>query len=176
MAETRGDHIVIGHFRYVDDTKQAIVRLKQGGFSDLQLFSPVPNHDLEEELYREKPRSAVRRFTLIGAVTGCLGAFLMTIWMSHDWPLRTSAKPIISIPAFVVIGFECTVLLGCIFTLLGMLHLNRLPNIFAAPGYRPNFSKDVFGLVARVTKEKTEQVKTELKKAGAFEVEVEYAR
>ncbi len=172
------DYLVVGHFKFVDDTLEAIRRVKsQGlGHDDLELYSPVPNHDLEDEVYKGKPRSPVRLFTLFGGLAGLSLAFLMTIWMSLDYPVRVSAKPIVSIPAFVVIAFECTILLGGIFTLLGLLHNCRLPWIFPTPGYRPNFSKDTFGLVVRVTKDKSETIRAEMQSCGAEQVEVQYAR
>lgn len=170
------DYLVIGHFSFVDDTHQAIIKMREKGVNNVTLYSPVPNHDLEEELYRGQMRSPVRRFTLIGAFLGCCLAFLMTIWMSMDWPLRTSAKSIVSIPPFVVIGFECTVLIGGIVTLLGMLHLARIPNIFRSPGFRPDFTNNVFGLVARVPKEESETIRDEFQRCGAAKVEIEYVR
>lgn len=170
------EYIVIGHFQFIDDVKKAIVSLKRQGIKDLTLYSPAPNHDLEDELYLGKRRSPVRIFTFLGGLFGCLGAFLMTIWMSSDWPMRTSAKPIVSIPAFVVIGFECTILIGGIVTLLAMLHFCRIPNPFRSPGFRGDFTKDIFGLVVRVPKEQTENIDKELRSFGAKEVEVEYVR
>lgn len=170
------DYLVVGHFKFVDDTKAAIIKLREMGYRNVQLYSPVPNHELEEELYRDRPRSPVRRLTLLGGVTGCLGAFLMTSWMSLDWPLRTSAKPLLSVPAFVVIAFECTILLGGLFTLLALLHFCRLPNIFRSPGYRPVFSRDIFGLTVRVPKDAADAVQAELQRSGAGEVEVQYVR
>lgn len=172
------DYLVVGHFKFVDDTKSAIIKLREKGIDDsqMELYSPLPNHDLEDELYKFRPRSPVRRFTLTGALTGCSAAFLMTIWMSIDWPLRVSAKPLISIPAFIVVAFECTILLGAIFTLLSMFHFSRLPHIFHTPGFRPSFTNNTFGLTARVAKEKTEEVKALLESDGAHLVEVQYVR
>lgn len=170
------DYMVVGHFEYVDDTEKAIEAVKAAGIDDFELYSPVPNHDLEEVIYRGKVRSPVRMFTLLGGLTGCLGAFLMTSWMSIDWPLRTSAKPIVSIPAFVIIAFECTILLGAIFTLIGMFHNSRIPDLFRAPGYRPQFTENIFGLVARVPKDQADSVKQQFVDCGAQEVEVQYVR
>lgn len=170
------DNLVIGHFEFVDDVKSAIIKLRELGLGDCELFSPVPNHDLEDELYKFKPRSPVRRMTLLGGVSGLLGGFLMTIWMSMDWPLRTSAKPIISIPAFFIVSFECMILLGAIFTLLGMLVFSGIPKIFSTPGYRPSFSESTFGLTVRVAKERAEDIRKYFKDCGASEVEVQYVR
>ena len=60
--------------------------------------------------------SPVRLFTLIGGLTGCAAGFGMTIWMSLDWPLLVGGKTIASIPPYVVIAFELTILLGALST------------------------------------------------------------
>ena len=39
--------------------------------------------------------------------------------MSHDWPLLVGGKPIGSIPPYVVIIFELTILLGALSTVAG---------------------------------------------------------
>ncbi len=170
------EHLVIGHFRNIDDTQSAIVSLREKGHEDIELYSPFPNHDLEDEMYRFRKRSPVRRCTLAGGLTGCLGAFLFTSWMSIDWPIRVSAKPLVSFPAFVIIAFECTILLGSIVNLLSMFHFSRIPAIFKPKGFRPNFTEGTFGLVVRVPKESAETVKAHLTSGGAYEVEDQYVR
>lgn len=170
------DYLVIGHFKFVDDTQKAIRRLREAGEEQVELFSPFPNHDLEDEMYYGKKRSPVRRITLIGGLTGLTLAFLMTCWMSIDYPVRVSAKPLISIPAFVVIGFECTILIGSISNLLAMFHFSRIPNLFRNPGFRPNFTDGTFGLTVRVAKDKTDEIKQMFERGGASQVEVQYVR
>ena len=169
------DHIVIAHFKHIDDMSSAVGLVRDRGL-DFETFYPFPDHHLEEEIWKGKKRSPVRYFVLLGGVLGCLGAFLMTIWMSVDYPIRVSAKPLISIPAFVVIAFECTVLIGSLFNLLAMFHFCRLPNIFSRADYRPSFSEGTFGLTLRLAKEKAEELKKELEGHGAELVEVQYVR
>ncbi|MCB0345845.1 MAG: DUF3341 domain-containing protein [Bdellovibrionales bacterium] len=170
------EYVVVGRFHNVDDTAKAIRLVRGQNREDFNLYTPFPNHELEDVAFEGKKRSPVRRWTLLGGMTGCTGAFLMTIWMSMDYPLRTSAKTVISIPAFVIIAFECTILLGALFTLVGMLHHSRVPNIFASPGFRGNFTKDEFGLAVRVEKNEADKLKAELEKCGAAQVEVQYVR
>lgn len=170
------EYAVVGHFEFVDDTVSALRYLREEGLDDFHLYSPFPNHELEDEAWFGKKRSPVRMFTLLGGMTGCLGAFLMTCWMSMDYPLRTSAKTVVSIPAFVVIAFECTILLGALFTLVGMLHNSRIPNVFGAVGFRRNFTEDTFGLVVPASKEDAESIKSEFAKLGAKQVEIDYVR
>ena len=173
MAE---NNYIIGSYKFVDDTRQAIKSLREAGFEDVELFSPLPNHDLEDEMYEGKKRSPVRRCTLLGALTGCFGAFLFTSWMSIDYPIRTSAKSLVSIPAFVIIAFECTILLGAISTLIGMGGFSRIPNIFQNPTHRPNFTNNMFGLAVKVSRDKADEVEEIFKATNAEKTEVQSER
>ena len=164
------EHLVIGSFTFVDEAKEAIQSLRDKGVEDFELFTPLPNHELEDEMYKGKVRSPVRMFTLLGGLTGCFGAFLFTSWMSIDYPIRTSAKSLVSIPAFVIIAFECTILLGAIFTLASMGHFSRVPSPFSKPGHKPEFSNDKIGLSVRVAKEKCSEIEELFKSLGADEV------
>lgn len=170
------DQAVIGHFKYIGETQSAISSLRDKGYEEVELYSPFPCHELDDEMHVGKPRSGVRRFTLLGGLAGCLGAFLMTCWMSVDYPVRTSAKPLMSIPAFVVIAFECTILIGAISTLVGMLHNSRIPNFFRMPAHRPEFTKGTFGLTVTVAEDQVDAAKQDMQSLGAREVEVQYVR
>lgn len=171
------DCLVVGHFTYSHDAQNAIVKLRSSQPDDaVEYFAPFPDHHLEDAQYKGRKRSPVRRCTLVGGLTGCLGAFLFTCWMSIDYPLRVSAKPLVSIPAFVVIAFECTILLGAICTLLGMLFFSKIPNLRFVPGYAPGFSEGTFGVAVRSTADKTDSLKQELLASGAEHVEVQYVR
>lgn len=173
----RVDYIVIGQFLEAEKVKAAICALKVKGLDrEIEYYSPFPDHSLEEALYAGRARSPVRIFTLLGGISGCLLAFLFTSWMSIDYPLRVSAKPLISIPAFVVIAFECLILFAAIFTLLSMFHFSRIPNLFYFPAYRPQFSEGTFGLTVRLPKTEAEAMARELEALGAEVVEVQYVR
>jgi len=171
------NHIVIGHFSKPELATAALSELKGAGHDqNVRYFSPIPEHHMEDALYEGRKRSPVRRCTFFGGLTGCLAAFLFTSWMSIDYPIRVSAKPLVSIPAFIVIAFECTILLGAISTLLGMFHFSRLPNIFSTSGFKPNFTEGTFGVVVQLPKDETDKCKSDMKSWGADKVEVEYTR
>jgi hypothetical protein len=169
------EYFVIGTFKYADSAKKALSEIKKMGLSsDAEYYSPFPDHNLEDEKYEGIKRSPVRRFTLLGALTGCFGAFLFTSWMSLDYPIRVSAKPILSYPAFVVIAFECTILLGGIFTLLSMFHFARIPNLKRPIAYRRQFSEDKFGVTIHIEHSQIEKFENLFKSLGAEEVEKQY--
>ena len=89
--------------------------------------APLPRHEIEELIYEGEP-SPVRWFTLTGAIFGGTMGFSLCSLTHLNWPMIIPAgKPLVSIPAFIVITFEATVLFGCLFTLIGMLVMCRLP-------------------------------------------------
>jgi Alternative complex III, ActD subunit len=94
----------------------------------LKVVMPHPDHEAEEIVEKYVPPSKLKYFTLAGTLSGFIGGFALTIGTVLDWPLITGGKPLISIPAFIVIVFEMTILLGATVSLLGFLLLSRLPS------------------------------------------------
>jgi molybdopterin-containing oxidoreductase family membrane subunit len=106
------------------------------------VYTPVPVEEIEEEIEHIRPLSKVRFFTLIGALTGTTTGFFLTIWTSLKWDLITGGKAPVSIPPFIIIGFELTILFGGLATLLALLVLGRLPRLRPSPTYDPRFTLD----------------------------------
>ena len=160
---------VLGVFAHLDATVAAIKQLRAAGHTDFTVYSPIPRHEIEEALGQAV--SPVRMFTLVGGVSGCaIGAWL-TLWMSADWPIVLGGKPIGSIPPYVVIMFEMTVLFGALATILG-IGFNAL---FAARrlgtvAYDARFTNDKFGIFVPIEPARAAQVESLLRGAGAEEV------
>ena len=161
---------VLGIFAHVDTTLDAIRKLRDKGFSDLTVYTPVPVEEIEEEIERVRPLSKVRLFTLIGALSGTSLGFFLTIWTSLRWSLVTGGKDPVSYPPFVVIAFELTILLGGLATALAILILGRLPKLTPSPTYDPRFTVDRFGVAVACPPETVDQVRSVLTVAGAEEV------
>lgn len=160
---------VVGVFGYLDDAIKAIEIAKKKGV-DYRVYSPMARHELEEATMPEK--SPVRFVTLTGALTGITFGFALAIMCSMDWPMRASAKNIVSVPGFFVIGYECTILFGAIFTLLAMIKFCGLPDLLRKVGYDERFSLDKFGVVLACDSNDVDSFKKNLMEVGAEEVEV----
>jgi hypothetical protein len=118
--------------KYVFDEKEAFLhklnQLVSNGISanDIEIFTPYPVHEAEHILnFKTSP---LRFFTLFGALSGLLFGFWLTIWTSLDWPLIRGGKPIVSIPAFIILAFEVTILFGGIVSFVGFLLLSKFPD------------------------------------------------
>ena len=159
---------VLGVFAYLDSATHAIERLRAKGYP-LTVYSPTPRHEIEHAI--EAPESAVRIFTIMGTFTGTAAGAAIAVWMSLDWPLIVGGKEIVSLPAFSVIMFEMTILIGALSTVAGLFLTGGLPKLGRPEGlYHPSFSSNRFGVFVHVAPEHFEEVQTILTESGSEEV------
>jgi hypothetical protein len=160
---------VLAVFAQLDATVEAIGSLRHGGHTDFTVYSPIPRHEIEDAL--DQPVSPVRMFTLVGGVAGCaIGAWL-TLYMSYDWPIVLGGKPVGSVPPYVVIMFEMTILFGALSTILGvafnaLLAARRQGTI----AYDGRFTNDKFGLFVPCEPARQSEIEGLLRRAGAEEL------
>lgn len=151
------DQGILASYEYLDSTVDAIEGLKKAGFKGIKAFAPYPEHHIEDALgYDQSP---VRVFTLVGGLTGTATGFAFTTWTSMDWPLIVGGKPIVSIPAYVVIAFEMTVLFGALATVIGLFILSRLPNLKPAVVYDPEFTAGRYGVYVEAGGDRLEEAR-----------------
>jgi len=106
-----------------------------------------------------------------GGLTGVTLGFLMTVWMSLDYPIVVGGKVIPSLIPYVVIAFELTILCGALATVAGLL-FNIIVTRKAA-AYDPRFTDDRIGLFVPCPAERRSAVQQLLESSGAEEVRVE---
>lgn len=162
---------VLAIFYYVDAAAEAVRGLVSQGYRGLTVYSPVLHHQLEEALARKT--SPVRFFTLGGAVLGCLSGYALTVWTSLDWVIPLAGKPIVSIPPYIIIMFELTILLGALASFLGLILNARLPRLGGDVAYDARFSGDRIGIFVPCEKGKTIRLEEYFKKMGAEEIRFE---
>jgi hypothetical protein len=164
---------ILGVFAHVDTTVRALEELKAKGYHDLTVYTPVPVHEIEDVIERDRPVSKVRLFTLLGGLTGLASAWILTAWSSLKWGLVVGGKPPMGVPVsppYVVIMFELMILFGGVATLIGLVMLGRLPQFRTSPSYDARFTKDRFGVAVNCAAERAASVREILRSAGAEEV------
>ena len=164
---------ILGVFAHVDTTVRALEELRAKGYHDLTVYTPVPVHEIEEVVERDRPVSRVRIFTLLGGLVGLASAWILTAWTSLRWNLMVGGKPPIGLPVsppYIVIMFELMILFGGIATVIGMVMLARLPKFRTSPSYDPRFTNDRFGVAVHCAAARAGSVRDILRAAGAEEV------
>ncbi|MDH5644194.1 MAG: DUF3341 domain-containing protein [Gemmatimonadota bacterium] len=162
---------ILAAYQHVDSATGAIEALKENGYKGYTVYTPAPNHEIEDAIGHTS--SPVRLWTLAGGLAGCTLGFGMSIWMSLDYPVVVGGKPLASTIPYVVIAFELTILLGALSTLAGLVfHVWRSNQV--AP-YDGRFSDDHIGIFVPCPVERRPQVEELLKSTGATEVKVETA-
>lgn len=164
---------ILGVFAHIDTTVRALEELKAKGYHDLTVYTPVPVHEIEEVIERDRPVSKVRLFTLLGGLTGLASGWILTAWTSLKWGLIVGGKPAIGLPVsppYVVIMFELMILFGGIATLIGLVTLGRLPQFRPSAAYDPRFTRDRFGVAVHCAAERAASVREILRQAGTEEI------
>jgi len=159
---------LVGVFELPVPVAAAAKKLRQRGFKELEIYSPVPSHELDHAI--DEGPSRVRLFTLIGGLLGAISGYAMTIWMANDWPIMIGGKPLSSIPPYTIIAFELTILFGGVLTVLGLFAVGRLPRVKFDRAYSRRFSSEEFGLVVRCRERDVAEVEGLLREQGAKEV------
>ncbi len=159
---------VMGIFQFEDEFISALRRLKESGFDGLTAMSPIPLHEADHILGLDK--SPVRHFTLAGALIGAAGGFAMAVATAITFVLPTSGRPIITVPPYLVISYEMTILFGVLFTLFGFHFVSGLP-AWRDKIYHPASHVDRFTLIVECAEgESSKLAETIILETGAEEV------
>jgi hypothetical protein len=90
-----------------------IQKVRTSGLKIHEVFSPFPVHGIDDALGLK--RSRLPRAAFLFGLTGTALALTMQIWMlGYDWPMIIGGKNFASLPPFIPVTFELTVLLSAL--------------------------------------------------------------
>lgn len=105
--------VIYGLYNDEEDLLRAIKVANADHLDIMDVYTPFPVHGLDPLLGLEESRLHIAGF-VYGAI-GTLTAFLGMSWIfTKDWPIIFGGKPYWSVPAFIPITFEVTVLFAAI--------------------------------------------------------------
>ncbi len=142
MSENNGKkvHGIVAEFDSVDTLLAACRRVRDAGYTKTDAYTPFAVHGIDKAL-GIKP-TILPWIVLAAGLTGLVTGLAMQIWMNAiDYPYIISGKPYISLPAFVPVTFELTILFSSFGAFFGMWALNGLPR-FSNPMFTdPRFDR-----------------------------------
>jgi hypothetical protein len=106
-------NFLVGVYSDEDVLLHAVEKIRERGVKIHEVFSPFPVHGLDEVLGYKRTRLPIAAFMF--GLTGTALALIMQIWMlGYDWPMIIGGKNFASIPPFIPVTFELTVLLSAL--------------------------------------------------------------
>ena len=160
---------IVGTFANEEDFLAAAENLQSSGFDNISLLSPLPLEEAQQLLGLGK--SPVRRFSLAGAIIGALSGFAMSVATALVFILPTGGRAIITVPPFLIITYEMTILMGVLFTLIGFHVVSGLPAWKDKP-YLPSANIDRFVVVVEgAAEDRAASAEAIIRQAGAEKIQ-----
>lgn len=177
MADTNNKPLgILAQFGGPEELLTAARKVRSSGYSHYDCHSPYPIHGMDDAMGLEQSK--------VGLIAGAMGTlgFILALglqwWTSAvDYPIVIAGKPFFSYQAFVPVTFGVTVLFSAIGAVFGMLHVNKLPQlyhgVFESDAFA-NFSDDGFFVSVEASDPRFDAAATRtfLESIGSTRVEV----
>lgn len=108
---TVGKNYIVGVFDDQDDILDSIKSVRKDGLKIHEVFSPYAIHGIDDYLGYKQSRLPIASF-MYGLTGLSLALFTMFWMMGFDWPMIIGGKDFASLPPFIPVAFEFTVLLA----------------------------------------------------------------
>lgn len=119
-------YFLVAEFANAEPMLKATRDLREAGWN-VELHTPFPVKGMKEAL-GFKGRTVPHSF-VIGGVIGALTGFSIQVFANLAFPLDIGGRPLIAVPAFVMITFELMVLFSVCTGIGTMFTRNRLPRL-----------------------------------------------
>jgi hypothetical protein len=134
---------LLAEFETPGELVAAARRTREAGYKKYDAYSPMPIHEMDAAMDLHDNR--VSLCTLIGGLLGASGGFGLMTWVAAvALPLNIGGRPLISVPMWIPITFECTILIGGLTAAISMIVMNGLPS-----PYHPVFNVERFANASR---------------------------
>ena len=128
MAKQRAIGGIAGIFLDEATVVNAARKVRESGFTKFDALTPYPIHAMEEACGIK--RSPIPYVTFVAGCVGLLAGLSLTYYTSAvDWALNIGGKPMFSLPAFVPIMFELTVLFAALSSVGAFFYLSGIPRV-----------------------------------------------
>lgn len=158
---------------------KAASKVADEGYQNYDVHTPYPVHGMDDAMKLEP--SKIGYLTILLGLTGLTLIISFIFWVNTiDYPQVIGGKPFFSLPAYVPLMFEVTVLLGAVGTVASLIiFFFKFPNnshpLHDTP-YMKEVSSDKFGIAIETTDPKfdLEKIKSMFGDLGAVRIEEVY--
>jgi len=158
--------VIYGLYDDETDLMKAVKEAKDQHLEIMDVYTPFPVHGLDPILGLSESRLHIAGF--VYGMIGTLTAFLGMTWVfTKDWPVIFGGKPYWSVPAFIPITFELTVLFSCVGMVITFYIVSGLGPGVTNKYLDPRITDDKFCLAFDTSEVDGSAAKSFLSKTGA---------
>jgi hypothetical protein len=169
MASNNSQEVIYGLYSDEQDLIKAVKKAKEDHLDIMDVYTPFPVHGLDPVLGLSESRLHIAGF--VYGMIGTLTAFLGMTWIfTKDWPIVFGGKPYWSVPAFIPITFELTVLFSAIGMTVTFYLVSGLGPGVTNPILDDRITDDKFCIAFNKAAVDENAVKEFFKESGADEV------
>jgi Protein of unknown function (DUF3341) len=140
---------VVAIFESPEAIARAIETSRHAGWRAVSVCAPAFDATLLELV--GATHSPVADWALAGGVLGAISGFALTIGTVRQWPgLIVSGKPLVSVPSFLIVVFELTILFAAIAAVTSFLFASRRARRVAGAACNADTTDARFALVVEV--------------------------
>ena len=171
MAEKK---FVVGCFTEEAVLFDAVKKVRKAGYKLHDVYTPFPIHGLDRAMGLRD--TSIHTAGFIYAAFGTTTALSFMAWVfTKDWPMNIGGKPHFSLPAFIPIIFEFTVLCACVGMVLTFCYLCQIAPFVKKDHFNLRSTDDTFVMVLECTDKTNEaEAMSFLQSLGASDVMVQY--
>ena len=149
MPPREGVYGLLAEFSTPSELVHATEIAHRKGYRRMECYTPYPVEEAAEALRFHN--TGVPLVCLLGGIFGLITGYGLEVWINvWGYPLNIRAMPLFSWPAFVIPGYEWTILFAGLSAAFGMLAQNGLPQpyhpLFNAPNFANGATTDKFFL------------------------------
>ncbi len=151
----------------------AVKEVRKAGYKIHDVYTPFPIHGLDKALGLRE--TSLHTAGFIYGITGTATAVGFITWaLTYDWPIVFGGKPFFSLPAWIPITFELTVLFASVGMVLTFCYLCQLAPFVKKDHFDLRSTDDLFVMALECTNKTNEiEVIAFLQHLGAKDVKVQ---
>ncbi|MCB0712188.1 MAG: DUF3341 domain-containing protein [Ignavibacteriae bacterium] len=146
---------MIAEFDSPEALMAAAEKTRDAGYKQIDAYSSFPIEGMVDALGQKRTR--LPKLILTAGITGMLTGLFLQSWtaastlgitigpyMFYGYPMNIGGRPMLSLPNFIPVTFEMTVLFAALTAVFGTILLNKLPM-----PYHPLFNAERFSLASQ---------------------------
>src|SRR5215510_200379 len=165
---------ITGNFYDEEVLFPAVKKVRRAGYKIHDVYTPFPIHGLDKAMGLRD--TSLHTAGFIYGISGTCTALGFITWaLTYDWAINFGGKPFFSLPAWIPITFELTVLFASVGMVLTFCYLCQLAPFVKKDHFNLRSTDDTFVMALEANEKTNEQEALAfLKNAGAKDVKVDY--